>query len=113
MKPKTIRRPWGSFRQFTHGELSTIKIITVNPGQAFSLQYHKQREEFWHILSGQPCVTIGRRVVTAKPGQEFFIGQKVSHRVVANKKPAVFLEIAFGKFAEKDIVRLEDRYGRT
>jgi mannose-6-phosphate isomerase-like protein (cupin superfamily) len=113
MKPFTEVRPWGDFRQFTHNELSTVKIITVKPGEKFSLQYHNHRTEFWRILSGNPEVVCGDKVVVAHPGDEFRIEPKMNHRVSAGSATASFLEIAFGEFDEKDIVRLEDKYGRA
>jgi len=113
MKPKTTVRPWGRFRQFSQDELSTVKIITVKAGEAFSLQYHKQRTEFWYIISGSPYVTIGKKKIKAKPGDEFLIKPKMQHRVMALRQSAVFLEVSFGHFDESDIVRIEDLYGRA
>ena len=31
------QRPWGRFRRFTLNQFSTVKLITVNPGQVFGL----------------------------------------------------------------------------
>ena len=106
-------RPWGNFERFTKDVPSTVKIITVNHGQSLSLQYHEQRQEFWRILEGSPLVTIGDKEIKAVPGNEFFIEKRVKHRISANTNRVVFLEIAFGHFDESDVVRLEDRYGRT
>ena len=44
-------RPWGKFRSYPHQQARSIKIITVNPGQALSLQYHLHRSEFWASIS--------------------------------------------------------------
>ena len=52
-------RPWGSFERFTLNEPSTVKIITVKSGEAFSLQKHKGRDEWWKILQGDGTATIG------------------------------------------------------
>jgi len=41
------RRPWGMFRVYPHHEAGSLKIITVRPGAALSLQYHRRRAEFW------------------------------------------------------------------
>jgi mannose-1-phosphate guanylyltransferase/mannose-1-phosphate guanylyltransferase/mannose-6-phosphate isomerase len=106
-------RPWGNFRQFTHGEPTTVKILTVKVGEAFSLQYHHSRDEFWKVLSGTPIVTVGDVTETAEVGQEFFITHGTQHRVSAGNTDATILEISFGQFDETDIVRLEDNYGRT
>lgn len=112
-EPIITERPWGNFRQFTDNELTTVKILTVNHGEAFSLQYHEHREEFWKVISGDPEVTIGQNTVTAKAGDEFVVLPKELHRVKAGIEPAVILEISRGNFDESDIVRVEDKYGRV
>lgn len=105
-------RPWGSFRQFTSNEISTVKILRVKAGQKLSLQYHTKREEFWVVLSGNPSITIGEETKTANPQDEFFITQESVHRIAAPENDVEILEIAFGEFDENDIVRIEDAYGR-
>src|SRR3989338_4663707 len=52
-------RPWGAFERFTLNEKTTVKIITVNAGEAFSLQTHEHRDEFWRVLSGSGVIHIG------------------------------------------------------
>ena len=105
-------RPWGTFLRFTQNTQSTVKIITVNAGEAFSLQKHALRSEFWHILSGSATITVGDSVHKATPGEQFFIAKEVVHRAEAGSTGVQFLEISFGEFDEGDIVRLEDKYGR-
>jgi len=105
-------RPWGIYERFTLNEPSTVKIITVNAHEAFSLQTHAHREEFWHIISGEAKVTIGDETRSAKAGDDFFIRTATAHRMEAGDAPCVFLEIAYGEFDEHDITRLEDKYGR-
>ncbi len=112
MKIYSNKRPWGTFRRFTNNELSTIKIITVNPGQELSLQYHKYRSEFWRVLKGRPQITLGNKTINAKEGDEFFIPKRRKHRIAAKRSKVEILEISFGKFSEDDVVRLEDKYGR-
>ena len=106
-------RPWGSFERFTKDVPSTVKIITVHHGQALSLQYHEHRQEFLHVLQGNPIITIGDKEIKAVPGNEFFIDKRIKHRVAATTSNAVFLEISLGRFDENDIIRLDDRYGRV
>jgi mannose-6-phosphate isomerase-like protein (cupin superfamily) len=48
---KEDSRPWGKFRSFPYKQAKNIKIITVNPGETLSLQYHHHRSEFWKSLS--------------------------------------------------------------
>lgn len=106
-------RPWGNFRQFTKNSPSTVKIIYVKKSEAFSLQYHNERTEFWKILSGNPEITIGDALIHGKPGDEFEIPPKTNHRIYSSDTGTEILEISFGNFDEKDIVRLEDKYGRA
>jgi mannose-1-phosphate guanylyltransferase/mannose-1-phosphate guanylyltransferase/mannose-6-phosphate isomerase len=106
-------RPWGNFRQFTHNENTTVKILTVNPNTSLSLQYHNNRTEFWKVISGHPVVTIGDQKAKANPGDEFKIEKLQPHRLEAEEESVQVLEIAYGDFDESDIIRLEDKYGRA
>lgn len=106
-------RPWGNFRRFTQNIPSTVKIIFVKKGEAFSLQYHNNRTEFWKILSGSPEIIIGEAVIRAKTGEEFEIPPKIQHRVHSVDSDTEILEISLGNFDEADIVRIEDKYGRA
>ena len=106
-------KPWGRHERFTLNEPSTVKIITINPGGKLSLQTHKNREEFWKILSGHPVITINEEKIVANPGDTFTINKGDKHRIEASDDEVSFLEICFGDFDEEDIVRLDDAYGRA
>jgi mannose-6-phosphate isomerase-like protein (cupin superfamily) len=106
-------RPWGSFERFTCNELSTVKIIAVEPGATLSLQRHARRAEFWRILSGAGEVTLDSIVREAKAGDEFEVPVGTVHRVSAGPEGLTLLEIALGTFDEDDITRLDDKYGRS
>jgi mannose-6-phosphate isomerase-like protein (cupin superfamily) len=113
MKPFDVDRPWGSFRQFTNNEPSTVKLLHIKSGQEFSLQHHEHRSEFWRVIEGTPDITIGDVMTHSKPGDEFTIHAGVSHRVHAVGGDATCLEIATETFDENDIVREQDDYGRA
>ncbi len=106
-------RPWGGFERFTLNEKTTVKIITILPGQEFSLQTHKDRSEFWHIISGSGIVTLDQERTPAVAGENFYSPKGHEHRMEAGPDGLTFLEIAFGEFDEGDITRLEDKYGRV
>lgn len=113
MKPEKNTRPWGSFITFTKNEESTVKLLNIKDGEEFSLQYHKNREEFWKVISGKPKITIGEETFVAEEGSEFFVPKETKHRVSATSGDVVILEISRGHFDEEDIVRLEDKYNRV
>lgn len=112
-KSFTVERPWGNFRQFVKNEPVTVKIISVKKGESLSLQCHNLRTEFWRVISGEPEITIGDKIITAKIGDEFEIPVKTNHRISATSSNVEFLEISYGEFDEDDIVRIDDKYGRV
>jgi len=106
-------RPWGKFRSYPHAEANSIKIITVNPGEALSLQYHQRRDEFWVVLDDGLEITVGDRIWQTKKNEEIFIPRNAPHRLrCRGSKEARVMEIWIGKSDEDDIIRLEDEYGR-
>ncbi len=113
MNGATTKRPWGSFTVFTNNEPSTVKILHINKGEEFSLQYHTHRQEFWKIIKGNPEVIINDQKIYPKEGDEFVIEPRVDHRISAPKDDVFVLEISRGHFDEDDIVRIEDKYNRV
>jgi mannose-6-phosphate isomerase-like protein (cupin superfamily) len=106
-------RPWGKFRSFPHQSTGSIKIITVNPGETLSLQYHMHRSEFWVVLDRGLEVTVGDTVWQPEKNQEIFVPAQIPHRMKClSDSPARIMEIWIGDSDESDIVRLEDKYGR-
>jgi len=113
MKKYKENRPWGRFEQFCKNEVCSVKILYIKAGQELSLQYHEKRDEFIKVLSGTALVALGTNFIRAGVGRELFVVRCVNHRFAASCDGDVrILEISFGEFDEKDIVRLEDRYGR-
>lgn len=113
LEPFTENRPWGWFREFIKNEPNTVKVLFVKKGEAFSLQKHSARDEFWRVLKGRPEITVGDKAVEAKPGDEFEISRGTTHRIFAAMDDVEVLEISRGEFREDDIIRIEDKYGRT
>ncbi|HUQ30068.1 MAG TPA: phosphomannose isomerase type II C-terminal cupin domain [Candidatus Paceibacterota bacterium] len=113
MHHKKEERPWGHFERFTHNEQTTVKLITVHAGEAFSLQTHEHRDEFWQIVRGGGTVQVGEQKKEAARGDSFFIPRHTLHRATGGSDGMTILEIAFGTFDEDDIKRIEDKYGRA
>ena len=108
------KKPWGDYERFTENQVSTVKILTVEPQQAFSLQTHKNRDEYWCVISGHGGIaTVGEEKKEIKVGDELFIPRETAHRLEAGQDALKVLEISIGQFDEADITRLEDRYGRS
>ena len=112
IEPYKEERPWGNFERFTQNASSTVKIITVKTGEAFSLQSHKNRDEFWRIISGKGMVRLNEETLPVELAKEYQVPRGTKHRVEAGSEDVVFLEISTGQFDEDDIERFEDKYGR-
>jgi len=112
-QPYEENRPWGSFRQFTHNELTTVKIITVKKGERNSLQAHKMRDESWVVIEGSMEVTLNDETHVGNIGDEFWVPAGTKHRFKGLGESNRLLEISFGDFDENDNNRFEDDYGRV
>jgi len=110
--PKKVKRPWGSFEIIYQKPELTIKIIIVRPHSRLSLQSHKHRDEMWLVLDGLPKCLVGDEMMEMCKPQFIPVFRNEKHRLIGSKTGGRVLEISFGKFNEKDIVRYEDDYGR-
>jgi len=110
--PEKKERPWGTFETFAKNEHVTVKLLTVRAGEQLSVQYHNARNEYWRILAGNGEVFLGTEWRACSSGDEFVIAVGQQHSIRAGVADMVVLEIARGKFDEKDIVRVSDKYGR-
>lgn len=109
----TDQRPWGSFTQYACNEPCTVKVIDVAAGGVLSLQRHEHRDEMWIALDPGLTFEIGGSRIQAEVGTPHLVPKRTIHRVRASADTGGrFLEVAFGRFDEDDIERLEDAYGR-
>jgi mannose-6-phosphate isomerase len=106
-------RPWGRFEKFHENKPCTVKLIYVNTHSRLSLQYHNNRSEFWKVVKGTAMVELEGRTIILTEGETLTIPRQAKHRVGALDSDCVILEIAYGKFEENDIVRIEDDYQRA
>jgi mannose-6-phosphate isomerase len=106
-------RPWGRFEKFHENKPCTVKLIYINANSRLSLQYHNKRSEFWKVVKGTAMVELDGKNVVLTEGETLSIPKQARHRVAALDSECVILEIAYGRFEENDIVRLEDDYNRA
>ena len=108
-----VDKPWGKVVTYALNQPSSVRVITVEPGQETSVHYHQMRDEMWVVLDAGLSVQIGNKVVEAQPGEEFMIPAEETHRIrCAAGSRGRILEIAYGYTTEDDTLRLQDDYGR-
>jgi mannose-1-phosphate guanylyltransferase/mannose-6-phosphate isomerase len=112
---QTVHRPWGSYTVLGEGPGYKLKRIVVKPGASLSLQYHHHRAEHWVVIDGSAQVLNGEKEIFLKSNQSTFIPAGTPHRLAnPGKIPIVMIEVQTGSYVgEDDIVRIEDKYGRS
>jgi mannose-1-phosphate guanylyltransferase len=112
---RRIYRPWGSYDGITEGDRWQVKKIVVNPGACLSLQMHHHRAEHWIVVKGTALVEKEGIQELVGENQSTYIPLGARHRLSnPGKIPVEMIEVQSGPYlGEDDIVRFEDRYGRS
>jgi mannose-1-phosphate guanylyltransferase len=112
---RTVSRPWGTYTLLEEGPGFKIKRIEVRPGAALSLQLHHRRSEHWVVVRGVAHVQNGEREFDVQENESTYIPVETRHRLENRQaEPLAIIEVQCGEYlGEDDIVRFEDRYGRT
>jgi mannose-6-phosphate isomerase-like protein (cupin superfamily) len=109
-----VEKPWGYELHWAKTDRYVGKLIHVNAGHALSLQYHNQKDETIFLASGRMLFEIkdGDHLVAKEmlPGQAVHVTPKTVHRMTAITDCDIY-EVSTPEL--DDVVRLEDRYGRT
>lgn len=108
-------RPWGSFFILEDSDRAKVKRLLVNPGQRLSLQSHKHRDEHWVVIRGVAKVTLDDETHEFGYGTHIYVPRGTRHRIACDgPEPVEIIEVQCGdSFAEEDIVRYSDDYGRS
>ena len=112
---REVHRPWGTYDCVDKGVRFQVKRITVNPGAELSSQKHFHRAEHWVVVSGKAEVTCDEKTFMLEKDQSTYIPLGSVHRLRNPLEvPLELIEVQSGDYlGEDDIVRLDDRYGRT
>ena len=107
-------RPWGNYTVLHTDDNCQVKKLVVNPEKRISLQSHKFRAEHWFIVSGRGIAEVDGNEITVGPGDSIDVPIGSKHRISCGESsPLVFIEVQTGtSFAEGDIERYEDDFGR-
>jgi mannose-1-phosphate guanylyltransferase len=112
---RQVYRPWGHYDSIDNGDRYQVKRITVKPGAKLSVQMHHHRAEHWVVVCGTAKVTQGDRTFLVTENESTYIPIGEVHALEnPGKVPLELIEVQSGSYlGEDDIVRFEDRYGRS
>ena len=110
-----VDKPWGHELIWAKTDRYVGKILHIRAGEALSLQYHRVKDETIMVLSGRMQLvyfTEGDEPHARDllPREPFHITPGLRHRMIALEDTDV-LEVSTPEL--EDVVRLEDRYGRS
>ena len=115
MSVQKVEKPWGHELIWANTDRYVGKILHVKAGQALSLQYHERKDETIHLLRGRMRFWVGESVEALREhpleeGESYRIVPGTVHRMEAVTDVDI-LEASTPDLT--DVVRLEDRYGRS
>ena len=110
-----VPKPWGHEIIWAHTERYVGKVLHIKAGHALSLQYHERKDETIHLLRGELRFWAGPaadqlHLIELQEGDSFRVTVGTVHRMEAVTDVDI-LEASTPDL--DDVVRLEDRYGRT
>ena len=113
--PPVVPRPWGNYATLKEEDGYKVKRLVVHPGEGLSLQYHEHRAEHWVVVAGRGRIQIDDATHDCHAGEYRHIPAGAHHRLINDGlEDLVLIEVQCGPYlGEDDIVRLQDRYGRT
>lgn len=112
---RTVHRPWGVYTVLEEGVRYKIKRIVVKPGASLSLQKHYHRSEHWVVVSGTAMVVNDQAETLVRTNESAYIPIGARHRLSnPGTIDCVMIEVQVGDYlGEDDIVRFDDKYGRS
>jgi len=109
-RPKVVEKPWGRELWYAHEARYAGKVLEVTAGHALSLQKHERKEETLYLQSGRILFHYNGEDFEMHAGECITIRPGDVHRMEA-LEDSVFLEVSTPEL--DDVIRLEDRYGRS
>ncbi len=110
-----VDKPWGYELRWAITDRYLGKVLHINSGEALSLQYHNRKDESILVISGTMDLDLDDEQGVLRrhrmlPGDSRRIQPGCRHRMTAVEDCDVF-EVSTPDL--DDVVRIEDRYGRS
>jgi mannose-1-phosphate guanylyltransferase len=106
-----VKKPWGWELWFACTKKYVGKIIFIKKGHRLSKQYHRFKLESIYTQAGTLLLEIDGRQKRLSPGNSVTIPPGMVHRFCAPYGDVHLVEVSTPQV--KDVIRLEDDYGRS
>ena len=112
--PRRVDKPWGHELIWAHTDRYVGKLLVIEAGKRLSFQYHEQKDEWIHVLSGRLLLTLEDdagevrvREVGPGDGARVVVGRRHRYEAI---ETCTLIEVSTPEL--DDVVRLEDDFGR-
>lgn len=116
LQGRIVPKPWGQEEIWAETPDYLGKVLTIEPHQQLSLQYHSEKNETIKVMLGPLFFEYGYeldnlKTVEMQAGECIHIAPNLIHRMKAKDNPVMILEVSTGEL--NDVVRIQDSYGRS
>ena len=112
--PFRVDKPWGHELIWARTDRYVGKILHIEAGHLLSLQYHEQKDETIHVLTGEIIfrVEVDGELTERRmhEGESYHVTPRTVHQMEAVVSSDL-LEVSTPEL--DDVVRIQDRYGRV
>ena len=108
-----VDKPWGNEQIWAKTDKYVGKILTINPNERLSLQYHEKKEETIYVLEGMLQVWStddDDEYMLYSTGSTFHVKPNQVHRFGAGDEVVRLIEVSTPEL--DGVVRLKDDYSR-
>ena len=108
-----IEKPWGHELIWSDSDKYLGKVIFIKKGESLSYQYHNKKEETIYIINGPMKLDIGggKDYIVLNDGDSYKIPPLEKHRFSSIDSDVMLVEVS--SYHPDDVVRIEDKYGRS
>jgi mannose-6-phosphate isomerase len=112
---RKVDKPWGFELIFAKTRKYVGKVLFVKNGEELSLQFHRKKDETIYLNKGHLRFYFGDdrdnlKKINMRTGDSFHIPPHMLHKIIALRNSYIF-EVSTPQI--RDVVRLEDKYGRA
>jgi len=104
---KVVKKLWGWEYWIVNNDLYCGKLLLLKEGFQSSLHYHKEKDETFHLLSGEILLEVNGEVKALKSPSTVRLTPGTRHRFRSLVPKSLIVEVST-KHQDLDVVRLEN-----
>ncbi|MBI1209879.1 MAG: cupin domain-containing protein [Alphaproteobacteria bacterium] len=104
-----VPRQWGDYLILAIGPSYKVKVLTLRPSAAISLQRHTRRSEHWVVLEGEAEAVVNDKIFAMRANDALDVPCGAIHRLKNIGTTALrVVEVQSGSYVEEDDIERFD-----